>query len=193
MTSSKRFEEALIFAFRVHDGQLRKGTRIPYIAHLLGVASIALEYGAGEDEAIGALLHDAVEDQGGRSMLEEIRRRFGQTVAQIVDECTDSYTDPKPPWRARKEQYLAHIDSASASSRLVSASDKLHNVRSILRDYREMGEGLWKRFHAGKEEILWYYGSLIQAFRRTGTTPTLVDELQRTYQELLASVIRVQG
>ena len=186
MICTKRFEEALAFACQVHSGQLRKGSQIPYIAHLLGVTGIALEYGADEDEAIGALLHDAVEDQGGRPMLEQIRFKFGDSVARIVDECTDSYVFPKPPWRERKETYLAHLPKASTSSRLVSAADKLYNVRTIVRDYRNLGEKVWDRFHAGKEDILWYYGSLIRTFRKTSTQKMLVDELQRIYTELVS-------
>ena len=132
MILSTRFEEALVFAAQLHREQTRKGTTIPYIAHLLGVASIVLEYGGDEDEAIAALLHDAIEDQGGASTREEIRRRFGETVVAIVNGCTDAEVIPKPPWRARKEDYIAHMAHASPSVRLVSAADKLHNARAIL-------------------------------------------------------------
>src|ERR1051325_12202408 len=131
MALTSRFEDALSFAARLHSGQLRKGTAIPYVSHLLAVASVALEHGADEDEAIAALLHDAVEDQGGAPTREEIRRRFGDRVVEIVDGCTDAETVPKPPWRERKERYIAHVAEASPSVRLVSASDKLHNARSI--------------------------------------------------------------
>src|SRR5437588_8327976 len=132
MLLSTRFEEALVFATQLHREQTRKGTRIPYIAHLLGVTSIVLEHGGNEDEAIAALLHDAIEDQGGASTREEIRRQFGDRVVEIVDGCTDTDVMPKPPWRARKEAYLAHIIEATPSVRLVSAADKLHNARAIL-------------------------------------------------------------
>src|SRR4028118_1856994 len=183
MMLSERFIDALTFATQLHAGQTRKGSEVPYIAHLLGVASTVLEHGANEDEAIAALLHDAIEDQGGAATREEIRRRFGDTVTEIVDGCTDAETTPKPPWRQRKEAYIAHIPTASASVRLVSAADKLHNSRSILNDYRVLGESVWKRFKGGKEGTLWYYRSLVEAFRKTGSTP-LIDELDRVVSEL---------
>jgi GTP pyrophosphokinase len=183
MMLSKRFTDALTFATQLHANQTRKGGKVPYIAHLLGVASIALEHGANEDEAIAALLHDAIEDQGGAATREEIRRRFGDIVTEIVDGCTDSDTTPKPPWRQRKEAYIAHIPKASASVLLVSASDKLYNARSILNDYRLIGENVWERFHGGKDGTLWYYRAVLEAFRSTGSTP-LFDELERVVSEL---------
>jgi GTP pyrophosphokinase len=184
MILSTKFEQALVYASIVHGGQLRKGTEIPYLAHLLGVASIALEYGANEDEAIAALLHDAVEDAGGSDRLEDIRARFGDDVANIVDECTDAYTIPKPPWKERKEEYISHIFQASRSARLVSASDKLHNARSILKDYRLEGETLWSRFNGGKDGTLWYYRSLVQAFQSAEDNP-LIYELNRVVEEII--------
>jgi len=178
MNLTPRFEQALHYATLVHAGQLRKETEIPYVAHLLGVASIALEYGGNEDEAIGALLHDAGEDAGGDGRIADIRQRFGHAVADIVQGCTDAVTMPKPPWKARKEEYIAHVVSASASVRLVSAADKLHNARSILRDYRRIGEALWSRFNGGKEGTLWYYRALVIAFQQAGTNE-LVEDLER--------------
>ena len=151
---SRRFEAALLLATRLHATQTRKGGRIPYVSHLLGVASLALEHGGDEDVAIAALLHDAVEDQGGRPTLARIRRRFGARVAEIVEGCTDADTVPKPEWRTRKERYLRHLDTASAEVRLVSACDKLHNARAILFDYRVHGEALWKRFKGGRDGTL---------------------------------------
>src|SRR6478672_7509499 len=127
---SERFTQALTFATQLHANQKRKGSGVPYIAHLLGTASLALEHGANEDEAIAALLHDAIEDQGGAPTREEIRRRFGDTVTAIVDGCTDADVTPKPPWRARKEAYIAHVASAAKSVLLVSSADKLHNART---------------------------------------------------------------
>jgi len=180
---SRRFEAALVFATRLHAKQTRKGTRIPYVSHLLGVASLALEHGADEDTAIAALLHDAVEDQGGKPTLARIRRRFGARVAEIVEGCTDDDTVPKPEWRVRKERYLRHLDIAPADVRLVSACDKLHNARAILADYRVLGEALWKRFKGGRDGTLWNYHSLVQAFSRHGMTP-LVAELARVVAEL---------
>ncbi|NWJ96563.1 MAG: HD domain-containing protein [Chloroflexi bacterium] len=180
---STRFEEGLVFANQLHAKQVRKGTPIPYIAHLLAVASLALEHGANEDEAIAALLHDAVEDQGGAATLAEIRRRFGDNVAQIVSECSDTDVIPKPPWRERKEAYIAHVVTASSSVRLVSACDKLHNARSTLLDYRVIGEEVWSRFRGGKQGLLWYFRSLVETFRVAGNSP-LIEELDRTVSEL---------
>jgi GTP pyrophosphokinase len=183
MKLSERFTDALTYATQLHANQTRKGGGVPYISHLLGVASIVLEYGANEDEAIAPLLHDAVEDQGGAATREEIRRRFGDTVTQIVDGCTDADTTPKPPWRQRKEAYIAHIPQACASVRLVSAADKLHNVRSILKDYRLIQEAVWDRFQGGKNGTLWYYRTLLDTFRAIESTP-LIDELERVVTEL---------
>ncbi|WP_026732399.1 HD domain-containing protein [Fischerella sp. PCC 9605] len=180
---SERFTEALTYATQLHAKQVRKGSGVPYIAHLLGVASIALEYGANEDEAIAALLHDAIEDQGGAATREEIRRRFGDRVTAIVDGCTDADTTPKPPWRERKQVYIAHLATASPSVLLVSAADKLHNAQSITKDYRLLGESLWQRFQGGKEGTLWYYRALVTAFRQIGSYP-LFEELERVVSEL---------
>jgi len=178
-----RFEQALVYAAQLHGTQRRKGSDIPYIAHLIAVASIVLEHGGGEDEAIAALLHDAIEDQGGAATREEIRRRFGDRVTEIVDGCTDAETIPKPPWRKRKEAYIAHVAEADESTRLVSAADKLHNSRSILADYRQLGDQLWQRFTGRKDGTLWYYRALVEAFKAHGRTP-LVAELERTVREL---------
>jgi (p)ppGpp synthase/HD superfamily hydrolase len=183
MTLSTRFDEALLYASQLHREQLRKGTTIPYISHLLGVCSIALEYGADEDAAIAALLHDAVEDQGGEATLAVIRACFGDAVAEIVLGCTDALVVPKPPWRARKEAYLVHLRSAPATVRLVSACDKLYNARAILRDYRELGGALWERFTGGCDGTLWYYHALTDVYRLFGPDP-LIDELDRTVSEL---------
>lgn len=183
MKLSERFTDALTFATQLHTNQTRKGGGVPYISHLLGVASIALEYGANEDEAIAALLHDAIEDQGGAATREEIRHRFGDVVTEIVDGCTDSDQTPKPPWLQRKEAYIAHVPTASASVRLVSAADKLHNVWSILKDYRLLGDAVWERFQGGKDGTLWYYRSLVKAFHTAESTP-LVEEFERVVDEL---------
>jgi GTP pyrophosphokinase len=183
MPLSPRFEEALIFATRLHAAQTRKETGTPYIAHLLSVAALVLEQGGDEDLAIAALLHDAVEDQGGPATREVIRARFGDRVTAIVDGCTDADTQPKPPWRARTEAYLAHLPNASADVRLVSAADKLHNARSVLADYRQVGDALWARFRGGKVGTLWYYRALVTAYRAAGSS-SLVEELDRTVTEL---------
>jgi GTP pyrophosphokinase len=157
---------AFEFAAEKHKGQARKASTIPYIAHLMGVASLVLEAGGDEDLAIAALLHDVVEDCGGAPMLKEVRRRFGSRVANIVEGCTDSDTYPKPPWRERKEFYIRHLKRADLDTRLVSAADKLNNVRSILTDYREIGESVWSRFNGGRDGTLWYYRTLRDEFLR---------------------------
>ena len=161
-----RFLRAFLFAAGKHKGQFRKASTIPYTAHLMGVASLVLEAGGDEDLAIAALLHDVVEDCGGAPMLKEVRRRFGVRVAKIVDGCTDADTYPKPPWRERKEKYIRHLKTADADSRLVSAADKLNNVRSILSDYRAIGESVWSRFNGGRKGTLWYYRTLLDIFLR---------------------------
>ena len=183
MALTARFEDALVWATQLHSRQVRKGTQVPYIAHLLGATSIAMQYGADEDEAIAALLHDAVEDCGGEPTLREIERRFGARVAAIVVGCTDSIVVPKPPWRQRKESYLAHLRRTSSSVRLVSAADKLHNARAVVADYRVLGDALWDRFRGGREGTIWYYRALVDAFQEAGTTP-LVEELHRVVCEL---------
>jgi (p)ppGpp synthase/HD superfamily hydrolase len=180
---SHRFNDALGLACDLHRRQARKGSQVPYVSHLLAVASIALEHGASEDEAIAAVLHDAVEDQGGAETAELIRARFGDTVADIVVACSDSDVQPKPPWRERKLAYIAHVRSAPPSVRLVSASDKLHNARSILADYRRVREHVWERFSGGREGTLWYYRELVEAFTSHGEHP-LVAELERVVMEL---------
>jgi len=159
-----RFLRAFVFAAEKHKGQTRKASSIPYVAHLMGVASLVLEAGGDEDLAIAALLHDVVEDCGGAPMLKEVRRRFGSRVAKVVDGCTDAYTDPKPPWRERKESYIARLRNEDKETRLVSAADKLNNVRSIVSDYRAVGESIWSRFNGGREGTLWYYRTLRDEF-----------------------------
>jgi (p)ppGpp synthase/HD superfamily hydrolase len=180
---TQRFIEAFEYASRLHATQVRKGTDTPYVSHLMRVAGIVLDYGGTEDEAIAALLHDAVEDQGGAPVLEVIRRRFGDTVANIVDECTDADVTPKPPWRTRKEAYIAQITHKSASGRKVSAADKLDNARAILSDYQEHGEALWSRFKGRKEGTLWYYRALVTAYQSVEDSP-LIRELDRAVTAL---------
>jgi len=178
----------LLFATRKHAGQTRKGTAVPYIAHLLSVAGLVLEAGGDEDLAIAALLHDVVEDCGGAPMLKQIRHRFGKRVAHVVDGCTDTDLDPKPPWRQRKEDYLKHLRTADADVRLVSAADKLHNARSVLADYREIGDPVWERFHGKRNGTLWYYRALLDEFRRGNANP-LIPQLERVINELEAAAV----
>jgi (p)ppGpp synthase/HD superfamily hydrolase len=180
---TERFERALIYATRLHRDQLRKGSGVPYASHLLGVCSLTLDYGGDEDEAIAALLHDAVEDQGGSATRSEIARMFGERVAEIVDGCTDTDKTPKPAWRDRKEAYIAHMAVATPSVRLVSACDKIHNARSLLMDYRIIGEDLWSRFTGRRKGTLWYYRAMVNAFRAAGGG-AVVEELDRVVTEL---------
>lgn len=186
MKLSPKFEEALVYANRMHRDQTRKKTGVPYIGHILGVTAIALEYGANETEAIGALLHDVVEDCGGAERLAEIKNKFGDGVAKIVEGCTDTDQTPKPPWRERKETYLAHLKDSDSPTRLVSASDKLHNARAILADLRRQGPQVWERFNGKKNGTLWYYRSLVTVFRKHGDHTDLVGELDRVVTEIEA-------
>ncbi len=160
-----RLADAAALAFQVHADQLRKGTDIPYVSHLLAVAALVLEHGGDEEQACAALLHDAIED-GGAAWEAVIAGRFGPRVAGIVRACTDADTQPKPTWRARKEAYLAHLDTAPADVLLVSAADKLHNARAIASDLRMHGQAVFGRFTAGREGTLWYYGALSAVFSR---------------------------
>jgi (p)ppGpp synthase/HD superfamily hydrolase len=183
MLLSSRFRDALTYATQLHAGQSRKASDVPYISHLLAVASIVLDYGGTEDEAIAALLHDAIEDQGGASTREKIRQLFGEAVVGIVNGCSDSETIPKPPWRERKEKYLEHLCTASSSVLLVSAADKLHNIRTMLIDYQIIGEQIWQRFTGGKDGTLWYYRAVVDVLIPLGPK-LLVGELERAVIEL---------
>lgn len=178
-----RFIEALGYAARLHARQIRKRTARPYIGHLLSVTSIVIEYGGDEEMAIAALLHDAVEDQGGLPRLREIRKKFGARVARIVDGCTDAYTEPKPPWRDRKLAYIQRVAEAPNDIRLVSAADKLSNARETLHELRVHGDSVFEKFEGKKEGTLWYYRELVRVFREAGSNP-LVDELDRIVTEL---------
>ena len=180
-----RFEEALVYAHRLHREQTRKGGggHIPYISHLLSVAALVLENGGDEDEAIAALLHDAVEDQGGKATREAILNMFGERVTEIVDGCTDADTIPKPPWRERKEQYIANLRHASSSVRRVALADKLHNARSILSDLSKDGEATWDKFKGGRSGTLWYYRTLLELFLEADADSWLVQELNRVVGE----------
>jgi len=179
----ERFVRGLGVAFELHRDQTRKGSRIPYFGHLLGVTAIVIETEGSEDEAIAALLHDAAEDQGGRATLERIRSEFGERVARIVEECSDSLGEPKPPWRERKQAYLEDLEEASGEALRVSLADKVHNMRTIILDYRQVGERLWERFNAEREDVLWYYRSLAAAFTRL-RPGALATELTESVAEL---------
>ncbi len=180
-----RLQRAFRYAAEKHEGQTRKQTAVPYLSHLMAVASLVLEAGGDEDLAIAALLHDVVEDCGGMPRLREIRRRFGPRVAKIVEGCTDSFGEPKREWVERKKDYLREVRHADVDTRLVSASDKLHNVRTILSDYRQHGEAIWARFSGKKEGTLWYYRALSDEYQRrnpnriTRELALAVGELER--------------
>jgi GTP pyrophosphokinase len=183
MLLSSRFTAALAYAAELHREQERKVSGVPYLGHLLRVAGIVLEYGGNEDEAIAALLHDAVEDQGGTPVLDEIRRRFGQPVAETVLGCSDSQVRPKPPWQQRKQAHVDHVRAASSSVRMVVAADKLDNARSLLSEYRIRGESLWDFFHGGRTGTLWYYDAMLTVLKDAGVT-ALIEELDRTVAEM---------
>ena len=187
---SDRFERALIYAHKLHKDQVRKGTDIPYISHLLAVTSIVIEAGGDEDETIAALLHDGPEDQGGKETLNGIRRQFGDRVANIVAECSDTFEYPKPPWKDRKEKYILRLRTSSKSALKVSFADKLHNMRSILFDYKIVGEKLWPRFTGGKEGTLWYYQTLVDTYRETSAPDNLVNEISNEFNELISLLSR---
>lgn len=183
---TRRFEEALSYAARLHARQKRKRTEIPYVAHLLSVCALVLEDGGSEEEAIAALLHDAVEDQGGPDRLDEIRERFGERIADIVAFSTDAETAPKPPWRERKEAHIARLRAAPPEVARVVLADKLHNARSILADHRRIGDAVFDRFKASKAETLWFYRSMGEALR-AAHPGSLADELGRAVAALEAS------
>jgi (p)ppGpp synthase/HD superfamily hydrolase len=183
-----RFQEALQFAIAVHARQNRKGTRIPYAAHLLAVCALVLSDGGDEDEAIAALLHDALEDHPKTVSPDEIDRRFGPRVLRLVQACTDTPPDytggAKPPWGDRKRAYLRHIRQAGPQGTRVALADKVDNARAIVTDYRELGDALWSRFSSGKDEQLWYYRELVEAFQEAGARGRMLDELRRLVDEL---------
>ncbi len=181
---SERFERAFAYAHGLHRTQRRKGDGTPYVAHLLAVASLVIEAGGDEDEAIAALLHDAVEDQGGTPVLEEIRRRFGARVAGIVAGCSEPVGSDRPPWRTRKKAHLERIAGASAAVLRVVAADKLHNARTLLSAYRRDGEAVWQRFSGGREGTLWYYRAMADALAAAGAPVALTDELDRVVAEI---------
>ena len=183
---SPAFNDAVIWALDLHAKQLRKGTDIPYVSHLMMVTANVLEAGGTETEAIAAILHDAVEDTA--ATVEEVRDRFGDEVAAIVDSCTDADVIPKPPWKERKLAYIKHLKEAPESVLIVSMSDKLHNSGAILADYRDIGEALWDRFSGGREGTLWYYTELAKVFegKASGRTRRLAESISRTVKSLVA-------
>lgn len=186
MTTTNRFAEALQYAATIHSEQLRKCTSIPYISHLLAVSALVLEHGGSEDESIAALLHDAVEDAGGKARLEDIIQKFGRNVGDIVLSCSDADTFPKPPWRERKEKYIAHLKESNPSVLLVVAADKLHNATTILRDVREHGEKVWDRFKVNKETSVWFYREVTKALkaRKVERLGSILKDLENAVSEM---------
>ena len=177
-TLTNKLDRAFGYAHEVHDGQFKKGTSVPYLGHLMGVSSIVLGDGGSEDEAVAALLHDAAEDHGVRARLDDIRSRFGDEVARIVEDCTDSWDTPKPSWLARKQAYIQRARTLPSPSLRVSIADKVHNTYGILRDLRNIGEKVWERYDVSPDDVLAYYESLVRAYREAGGG-RLVDELER--------------
>lgn len=182
MPLSDTYDKALVYASELHRYQVRKGSNVPYIAHLLSVSSRVLVAGGSEIQAIAGLLHDAAEDQGGQATLDIIHGRFGSNVAQIVADCTDSWTEPKPEWRPRKEAYLSKLPHKSIQSLLVSLADKVDNAEAILHDYRNIGDELWSRFTGSREGTIWYYKSLSEIFSQVFPC-ALANELSRTVSQ----------
>jgi (p)ppGpp synthase/HD superfamily hydrolase len=191
---TSRFDDAVTFARFIHIAQSNKGTTIPYLAHVMGVASIVLEMEGTEDEAIAALLHDTIEDGGGVAIEIAIRAQFGDEVARIVRACTDTEEKPKPPWRKRKQDYLDSIPHKQPDELMVSLADKVHNSRRVLDDYRAIGDEIWPRFKEGRDGQLWYYDALVAAFeaRANDLCPAAarrVEELSRTVAELKGAAL----
>jgi (p)ppGpp synthase/HD superfamily hydrolase len=183
--TSPKLAEAFRVAAEKFAGKTKKGGDIPYISHLLGTCAIALEHGATEDEAVAALLHDMIEDVKPPEEAQAAVAAFGPEVLRIVEGCSDSSTHPKPPWRERKERYIAHLETADRSVLLVSAADKLHNARAIAADLRHVGPSVWDRFNASREDELWYYRTLLEVFRRRlAGVPALIGELELAVEEL---------
>ncbi len=182
-----RYSAALAYCFYLHQDQRRKGKSIPYISHLLSVSALVLEDGGDEDEAIAALLHDALEDQPDKTNPDEIQRRFGDRVLSLIESCTDTPTGytggVKPAWKARKEKYLEHIQAGAGGALRIALADKLHNARESVVDYHRLGEGLWANFNAGKVEQLWLYRALVDAFRQGGAQGQKIDEYERVVAE----------
>lgn len=162
---TEKFEMAFGLAQKLHANQYRKGSRVPFISHLLSVCALVLEDGGTEDEAIAALLHDAVEDQGGLETLEIIKKQFGGNVASIVMECSDAFTIPKPPWKQRKLEFIEKLSDVSESAVRVILADKIHNTSSIIRGYKKHGEKLWWSFKGDREGTIWYYEEVLNALK----------------------------
>lgn len=192
MALTEQFTSALVYAAQLHRFQTRKGKSTPYVAHLLSVSALVLEDGGNEEEAIAALLHDALEDQPDNTSPEEIRQRFGNGVLELVLACTDTPPNykggPKPPWKERKEYYLAHLRNTDSSGVLrLAMADKLHNLRDLVADYHFHGNDVWKKFNAGREDQIWFLHSLLSIFQEKMSSSRLTSEFQKTLMELESS------
>ena len=188
---TSRFTLAIDYARQVH-ATYRKGTSVPYMAHLMGVASLVMgetghvSFPVTEEMVIGALLHDAVEDEGGLPRLRDIEANFGKEVATIVKGCTDSFEEDankKQEWEQRKASYIERLKKEPQGVLLVSVADKLYNARAILQDYRDVAGEIWKRFKRGRSEQLWYFRELLTVYEGSGSN-RLVEELRRVVGEL---------
>ncbi|MCS7016567.1 MAG: HD domain-containing protein [Gemmatales bacterium] len=188
MHYSERLGDALAYAARIHRGQRRKEGSIPYLAHPLAVCALVAESGGNEDQMIAALLHDGPEEAGGLACLQEIRQRFGDKVAELIDWCTDTYEKPEPPWYPRKKAYLVRLQSAPPEALLIVVADKVHNVRSLVQLLRREGLACFQRFRGGQEGTLWYYREMVRLFRQRLPECELTDELTRLVEELFRRI-----
>ena len=170
-----RFDSAVAYARELHSSQKRKGTQIPYLSHLVGAAALVMDQGGDEDEVVAALLHDALEDHPDKTSFAEIEQRFGEKVARIVLACSDAVEHPKPPWHARKEAYLHHLADQPDDVLRVSLADKLHNARSIVADWRIIGDEVWDKFSVGRDDQVWYYTSLLEVFQRRRPSDLVIE------------------
>ncbi|MBI5095309.1 MAG: bifunctional (p)ppGpp synthetase/guanosine-3',5'-bis(diphosphate) 3'-pyrophosphohydrolase [Candidatus Hydrogenedentes bacterium] len=192
MAYSDHVLNAFALAFDLHRNQMRKDSEIPYVTHLMGVAAIVGDYGGSEAQVIASLLHDAVEDQGGKDTLAIIQERFGEEVAGYVLACSDTHISPKPPWLERKKAFLTEVAKASPEVKLIVAADKLHNLRTILKDLRIVGDMVWRRFNGGRDGSLWYHAEIVRALGQGWSHPLLV-ELADTVDALHRAAARADG
>jgi len=184
MEYSQRVVEAFSLMYELHRKQARKGSRVPYITHLIGAASIVGAYGGDENQFIAALLHDAVEDQGGIETLDRIRTRFGDDVADLVNACSDAYGEPKPRWKDRKKRFLESLKNADARVKLIVAADKLYNVREVTSQLRARGPRVWRIFKAGRDSSLWLQAATVKALGHNGWRHPVYDELAEAVEKL---------
>ena len=188
MKLTPRFQKALDFAFELHKKQTRKGSKAPYYCHLMAVCSVVIEKGKKEEEAIAAILHDGPEDQGGLDTLDKISKEFGEEVARIIKGCSEPLTRGKKkeiPWKERKKYYLENLEGADESIALVVMADKLHNIGSMIFDYKKQGDELWERFTGKKEGTHWYYREILKILKKKGYHPNLYQELEQRVRYFL--------